>query len=269
MKVRRDQGLCFNCDEKFVPGHRCKTMQVFILAREDDETTPDDEGTTENEDNIPKVSLYALASVTSAQTMRLQAFIKKQVVSVLIDTDSTHNFVAAELVQRLGYSMKLGPSFEVLVANGNKLRCHEICERVCINLGGLELITDLYALPLHGSDIVLGVQWLKSLGEQHTLRGIQNSKVQTVEGKELTQLLKQKSWGFLAQIDFNTQLEEGKNTHEDLAILLEEYHDVFQEPKGLPPHHSHDHHIPLKSGAQPVNVRPYRYPHLQKMRLKN
>ena len=26
MKERRDKGLCFNCDEKFAPGHRCKKL---------------------------------------------------------------------------------------------------------------------------------------------------------------------------------------------------------------------------------------------------
>ncbi|XP_077228593.1 uncharacterized protein LOC143861575 [Tasmannia lanceolata] len=161
-----------------------------------------------------------------------------------------------------------------------------MCECVRINLGGLEITTNLYALPLHGSDTVLGVQWLKSLGniiwnfenltmtldyqgKQYTLHGVQNLKVQTVEGKELAQLLKQKSWGFLAQLDVNTQLEEDISVHEDLAKLLEDYDDIFQESKGLPPHRSHDHHIPLMSGAQPVNVRPYRYPHLQKNEIEN
>ncbi|RVW74901.1 hypothetical protein CK203_054589 [Vitis vinifera] len=29
MKERRDKGLCFNCDEKFAPGHRCK--KLFLI----------------------------------------------------------------------------------------------------------------------------------------------------------------------------------------------------------------------------------------------
>lgn len=32
MQGRREKGLCYNCDEKFGPGHRCKTTpQVFLL----------------------------------------------------------------------------------------------------------------------------------------------------------------------------------------------------------------------------------------------
>jgi hypothetical protein len=35
--------------------------------------------------------------------------------------------------------------------------------------------------------------------------------------------------------------------------------DIFTEPTGLRPWRAHDHHITLKTSAQPVAVRPYRY----------
>ena len=31
MHKRRTQVLCFNCDEKFTPGHKCKSPQVLVL----------------------------------------------------------------------------------------------------------------------------------------------------------------------------------------------------------------------------------------------
>ena len=46
--------------------------------------------------------------------------------------------------------------------------------------------------------------------------------------------------------------------------LLQQYNHLFQEPTGLPPQRAFDHHIPLIPGAQPVNVRPYRYAPQQK-----
>ena len=49
-----------------------------------------------------------------------------------------------------------------------------------------------------------------------------------------------------------------------LGQLLQEFDDLFAKPKTLPPHRSHDHHIILKEGIPPINVRPYRYPALQK-----
>ncbi|GKB48199.1 hypothetical protein Tco_0898952 [Tanacetum coccineum] len=42
--------------------------------------------------------------------------------------------------------------------------------------------------------------------------------------------------------------------------LLLEFDDVFSVPTSLPPNRSHDHRILLKTGTQPINVRPYRHP---------
>ncbi|KAH7561333.1 hypothetical protein JRO89_XS10G0212800 [Xanthoceras sorbifolium] len=50
----------------------------------------------------------------------------------------------------------------------------------------------------------------------------------------------------------------------ELDKLLNEFQDVFYEPKGLPPSRVHDHKIPLQLEAQPVCVKPVRYPHYQK-----
>lgn len=53
-----------------------------------------------------------------------------------------------------------------------------------------------------------------------------------------------------------------------LEPLLEEYSQLFAVPQGLPPKRSHDHAIILKEGASPVNVRPYRYPQVQKNEIE-
>ena len=50
----------------------------------------------------------------------------------------------------------------------------------------------------------------------------------------------------------------------EMKEVLDEFRDVFSELDRLPPHRTHDHKIPLVEGAQPVNIRPYRYRVLQK-----
>lgn len=50
----------------------------------------------------------------------------------------------------------------------------------------------------------------------------------------------------------------------DLQLLLEEFQDVFTEPKELPPYRAYDHKIPLKDESQVVKLRPYRYPAIKK-----
>ena len=47
----------------------------------------------------------------------------------------------------------------------------------------------------------------------------------------------------------------------EVQQLLESYSDLFELPKGLPLHRSTDHAIISQEGTNPINVRPYRYPH--------
>lgn len=53
-----------------------------------------------------------------------------------------------------------------------------------------------------------------------------------------------------------------------ITPLLAEFQDVFQDPKKLPPHRTHDHHIKLKDEGATVNARPYRYPFIQKNEIE-
>jgi hypothetical protein len=51
--------------------------------------------------------------------------------------------------------------------------------------------------------------------------------------------------------------------------LVEQYKEIFDKPKGLPPARSHMHTIPFLPGAQPFRLRPYRYNPAQKDEIKN
>lgn len=68
----------------------------------------------------------------------------------------------------------------------------------------------------------------------------------------------------LGSIMYMIQLTEGRpeehqNVPAPVQKILQEFAGVFAEPSGLPPTRYCDHRIPLIEGAQPVNLRPYRY----------
>lgn len=77
MKDRREKGLCFNCDEKFRPGHHCKKLFVIegIYAEEEEENDGETELPAEELEptaegiGVPKISLNALTGVSTPQTM--------------------------------------------------------------------------------------------------------------------------------------------------------------------------------------------------------
>lgn len=55
----------------------------------------------------------------------------------------------------------------------------------------------------------------------------------------------------------------------ELQGVLDEFADVFESSKGLPPFCDHNHTILLKEGTAPVNVQPYRYPYIQKNEVES
>ena len=51
-----------------------------------------------------------------------------------------------------------------MIANGGTLPCKGKCRNVRISMGDYNLHSDMFSLPLGGCDVVLGTQWLRTLG---------------------------------------------------------------------------------------------------------
>ena len=89
----------------------------------------------------------------------------------------------------------------------------------------------------------------------------------TVYDKSVYQMTK--GWIIYACSKMESTLPEAQNSmHPDILALLKEFDVIFKEPKELPPKWTHDHHIPLIGGAEPINLRPYRHHGNRKMSLR-
>lgn len=82
----------------------------------------------------------------------------------LVDGGSTHNFISQALVEQLGLSVDYDVKFEVVIANSDTLICSGQVRDLTIKFSGYTITTDFFILPVVAYPIVLGIQWLKTLG---------------------------------------------------------------------------------------------------------
>ncbi|VFR03441.1 unnamed protein product [Cuscuta campestris] len=165
---RTRKGFCWNCEEKYVPGHRCAHKFLALLGTDDEEPTdPSTPAVLEDNSLITGdvSSIHTMSGVPNPRSIRLVGSIKGSSVQVLIDGGSTHNFIHPTHAERLCLILHLVTSFRVYVGNGDSLRCSYYCPKSPLILQGHEFDVDLYLLPVHGPDVVLGVQWLQALGK--------------------------------------------------------------------------------------------------------
>ena len=110
MEEKRLKNLCFWCDERFTPGHRCKNKQLYMIIVHDDEEEGDSIHEDEGEkpetmaifEGNPQLSIHAMEGTYSYQTMRLRGAAGKRMLCILIDSGSTHNFIDVRMATKLG-----------------------------------------------------------------------------------------------------------------------------------------------------------------------
>ncbi|KAH9692146.1 hypothetical protein KPL70_016314 [Citrus sinensis] len=265
MQERRAKKLCYYCDEKFEPRHKFKQRQIYLLEGEDDEELSDEGNKIGDDEEDHLVSLHAI----------------------------THNFLDVSVAKRTGCEVQQDKPLMVAVANGSKIASAATCKKLVWSMQGREFRADTRLIPLGGCDMVLGIQWLSQLGpilwdfknlwmefkwegRRMVLRGSTAGPLKLVSAVHMQKDLKQVPQVAAAHI-FSLLLEPCINsttteiiTDEpaELQHLLKKYHGIFMEPKGLPPPRAQDHRIPLLPDSVPPNIRPYRYPYVQKAEIE-
>jgi hypothetical protein len=174
-----------------------------------------------------------------------------------------------------------------MVPGGGELISDSMLPQYSYTIEGKNFTHDFHILPLKGYDVILGANWLKKFspnfldwqnksisifhqGEWFTLMDHQTrGKDCIISAKACSKLLAQGAEAFVLQLNMPTTESVGSSQHSSnyeaaVTELLTEFSDIFSEPTGLPPARACDHSIPLKDGATPPNIRPYRMPHKQK-----
>jgi len=97
MQIKREKNLCYTCDEKFTPNHRCPNKHMCLLqVDESDEQTiepdppPSIEQILETEHHL---SCNALKGANGLGTLKFQGWLQGVMVQILVDSGSSDNFI--------------------------------------------------------------------------------------------------------------------------------------------------------------------------------
>jgi hypothetical protein len=85
-------------------------------------------------------------------------------VSVFIDGGASHNFIDSALLRRRHIPTVEFEGFKVEGAGGCTMPCDMYIPSMKLTLGRHELIQDVYVMDMPDTNIILGVQWLSTLG---------------------------------------------------------------------------------------------------------
>ena len=170
MQERRAQGLCYSCDEKYVAGHRCATGRYLLLILDPDETFDEensqpktDSPQTDTNSTYFHLSPQACIGQIFPKTLKFKGLLHGLVVTVLIDTRSTHNILQPRIASHLHLPHTPIPNFSIMVGNGSRINCAGFCPHTPITLQSHIFTLPFYLFPIEGADVILGMAWLRTL----------------------------------------------------------------------------------------------------------
>ena len=162
---------CKFCGDKWDPKHRCLQKKLYSCEAELEfnEQVENDANTQQDyhpgiEDDSPQISIAAITGISQPQTLKIKGHIKNNNVTVLIDSGSTHNFINVNVAKVFNLFIRPVPNMKVMVANGKKIDNVGKYHKVKLQMQEYNLESDFFVVPLGGINVVLGIQWLQTLG---------------------------------------------------------------------------------------------------------
>jgi len=91
-----------------------------------------------------------------------------QRVSVLINSGATHNFIDAHLVHRREIPNDTFEGFSILVPGDRTMQFMHYVPSLSVTMGSYTLVDHFFVVDIPVTNIILGVQWLITLGKVTT-----------------------------------------------------------------------------------------------------
>ena len=108
-----------------------------------------------------QLSINALVGTDHGDAMKIQALVKNQMMLTLVDTGSTHSFISAAFLDRVGIQAVPNTPKQVKLANGQVLISDQWIPNLPWLCNGFTLHADFKVLDISAFDAILGYDWLK------------------------------------------------------------------------------------------------------------
>jgi hypothetical protein len=251
--------LCYNCDGKYFPRHKCKEQNIYMAILEDvleeevkaplvsmsleptDMTPPSDPPKVE-----PVISINDLTRFSAPQTIKLIGYINHRKFIILVDSGSTHNFIHYHIVQETNCYICAVNNFQIMIANGGSMKYRGRCENVHLQIGEYHLKSHMFSINMGSCDITLGAEWVRNLGpilmdfkeltmqfdqegQQYKFQGIISNSPDIISSHRMEKLLKKGHSGIISQLHA-IQATKTPSVSQDLQSNLSKHQVVFSTP---------------------------------------
>ncbi|CAA7047127.1 unnamed protein product, partial [Microthlaspi erraticum] len=192
---------------------------------------------------------------------------------VLFDSGASNCFITPERAEKSGIRSSAGESAGMVkVAGGGFLSTLGRARGVEIEIAGQSMPADLVISPVELYDVILGMDWLshyrvhldcyrgRVVFERDAGRLVYQGVRPTsgsivISAIQAEQLLERGCEAYLATISMS---ESGAGVVMGDIEVVQDFEDVFQSLKGLPPSRSDPFTIELEPGTAPISKTPYR-----------
>lgn len=285
--VVKKPGVCWRCNGPWVPGHRCKqapNLHAITGEGNSEDITPKEEAQlvvlsneghlTESTELCMHISTTDVSGTTSSSTLSVLVTIGGKQGIALINTGTTNTFIDLKFAPKTSCELVNTSLKRITVAGGGYLSFGAYVPTTDFKMGTETFSHSFTLLDLKGYDIVIGCDMLS----QHSPISLdfdnisvtlhedkqypvtfQDAKFSTplklITPEKLDKLSAKGAIGFVLSLHHMREaletLSPERETPPALLPVLEQYKDLFTEPKTLARERECDHAIPLKEGAVP------------------
>lgn len=125
-------------------------------------------GFEEEEDiatTLMELSMFSFLGIDSPSVTKLWGEIGNTKVVVMIDSGASHNFIDPSVLSKAQLSPARNRKLEVLLGTGITVNGSGVCRDVSVSLQSHEFKMNLVVLELGNAEVILGVEWLRTLGK--------------------------------------------------------------------------------------------------------